>query len=54
MIPVIVRLEGTNATEAKKLLSDSGLTIIPADSMMDAAHKVVNAAHANQESTCQF
>ncbi len=43
-VPVVVRLEGTNSKEAKQLLKDSGVSIIPADSMQDAAKKVVNAA----------
>jgi len=43
-VPVVVRLDGTNASEAKQILSESGLSIIPADSMQEAADKVVNAA----------
>jgi len=43
-VPVVVRLEGTNAEEAKNILSESGLDIIPANDMKDAAQKVVNAA----------
>ncbi len=43
-VPVVVRLDGTNAKEAKEILSKSGLSIIPADSMKEAADKVVNAA----------
>lgn len=43
-VPVVVRLEGTNASEAKKILEQSGMDIIPADSMKDAAEKVVAAA----------
>ena len=43
-VPVIVRLEGTNAELAKKIISDSGLELIPADSMLDAAKKVVLAS----------
>ena len=42
-VPVIVRLQGTNAEEAKKLLSESDVSIIPADGMKDAAKKAVNA-----------
>ena len=41
---VIVRLEGTNCELAKKIISDSGLEILPADSMLDAAKKVVLAS----------
>ena len=43
-VPVIVRLEGTNAIEAKKILADSRVAIIPAESMQDAATKAVKAA----------
>ena len=45
-VPVIVRLEGTNAVEAKQILADSGVAIIPAESIQDAATKAVNAALA--------
>ena len=43
-IPVVVRLEGTNVARGRELLQDCGLAIIPADSLTDAAQKVVNAA----------
>tara|TARA_B100000131_G_C18008213_1_gene569360 strand:- start:281 stop:1075 length:795 start_codon:yes stop_codon:yes gene_type:complete len=43
-VPVVVRLEGTNSELAKQKISDSGLEIIPADSMLDAAIKVVKAS----------
>ena len=43
-VPVIVRLQGTNAEKAKKLLAESGLSIIPADGMKDAAEKAVKVA----------
>ena len=43
-VPVVVRLEGTNAEEAQSILEDSGVSIIPAKGMKDAAEKVVNAA----------
>ncbi len=41
--PLVVRLAGTNVDEGKKILSDSGLKIIPADNLDDAAVKIVNA-----------
>ena len=41
--PLVVRLAGTNVEEGKKILSDSGLKIIPADDLDDAALKIVNA-----------
>jgi len=43
-VPVVVRLEGTNCELAKKIISDSGLEILPSDSMLDAAKKVVLAS----------
>ena len=46
-VPVVVRLEGTNAQAAKTILSESGLAIISAGNMQDAASKVVNAALEN-------
>src|SRR3954466_2518114 len=43
-VPLVVRLEGTNVTEGKKLIADSGLPVITADDLGDAAQKVVAAA----------
>jgi succinyl-CoA synthetase beta subunit len=43
-VPLVVRLEGTNVDLGKKILADSGLPIISADNMGDAAEKVVAAA----------
>jgi len=43
-VPVVVRLEGTNADIAKDLLGNADLDIIPANSLADAAQKVVAAA----------
>ncbi len=43
-VPVVVRLEGNNAELGRKVLSDSGLNIIAASSLTDAAEKVVAAA----------
>ena len=42
-VPVIVRLSGTNANEAKEILSDSDVSVIPATGMKDAAEKAVKA-----------
>ena len=47
-VPVVVRLEGTNVDAGKKLLSDSKLSIIPADDLADAATKAVKAAGAKK------
>ena len=43
-VPVVVRLEGTNVDKGRKLLADSGLDIIAADDLTDAAKKAVAAA----------
>jgi succinyl-CoA synthetase beta subunit len=42
-VPLVVRLEGTNVDRGKKILSESGLAIIAADDLADAAKKVVKA-----------
>ena len=43
-VPLVVRLEGTNVSLGKKMLGESGLKIIAADDLADAAQKVVEAA----------
>ena len=43
-IPVVVRIEGTNAEQGRKLLAESGLAITAASDLTDAAKKVVAAA----------
>jgi succinyl-CoA synthetase beta subunit len=43
-VPVVVRLEGTNADKARAMLAQSGLAITPAEDLTDAARKVVAAA----------
>ncbi len=45
-VPLVVRLEGTNVELGKKILRDSGLNVIPADDLDDAAQKVVAAVKA--------
>jgi len=42
-IPLIVRLQGTNVAEAKRIMVDSGLRILSADDLDEAAQKAVNA-----------
>ena len=42
-VPLVVRLEGTNVELGKKMLATSGLDIIPADNLEDAAKKIVSA-----------
>jgi succinyl-CoA synthetase beta subunit len=45
-VPLVVRLEGTNVDLGKKILAESGLAIIPADDLADAAEKIVKAVKA--------
>ncbi|WGD28640.1 ADP-forming succinate--CoA ligase subunit beta [Ancylobacter sp. WKF20] len=42
-VPLVVRLEGTNVEEGKQIIRDSGLNVIPADDLDDAAQKIVKA-----------
>jgi succinyl-CoA synthetase beta subunit len=42
-VPLVVRLEGTNVAEGKAILANSGLPIVPADNLGDAAQKIVAA-----------
>ena len=42
-VPVIVRLEGTNVDQGRRMLAESGLDIVPADDLTDAARKAVAA-----------
>jgi succinyl-CoA synthetase beta subunit len=42
-VPLVVRLEGTNVALGKKIMAESGLPIISADNLADAAEKVVKA-----------
>jgi succinyl-CoA synthetase beta subunit len=44
----VVRLEGTNVDAGKKLIADSGLAVITADDLGDAAQKVVQAAKSRK------
>jgi len=43
-LPIVLRLEGTNVEQGREILRDSGLNFIVADTMKDAAEKVVSAA----------
>ena len=42
-VPLVVRLEGTNVDLGKQILRESGLNVIPADDLDDAAQKIVSA-----------
>ncbi|KAK7345746.1 hypothetical protein VNO77_16357 [Canavalia gladiata] len=44
-VPVIVRLEGTNVDQGKRILKESGMTLITAEDLDDAAQKAVKAAY---------
>lgn len=48
-VPLVVRLEGTNVQLGKDLMAQSGLPIIPADNLADAAEKVVKATKDAQK-----
>ncbi len=45
-VPLVVRLEGTNVDLGKKIINESGLNVIPADDLDDAAQKIVGAIRA--------
>ncbi len=45
-VPLVVRLEGTNVDKGKEILANSGMNIIPADDLDDAAQKIVAAVKA--------
>jgi len=42
-VPLVVRLEGTNVEEGKKIINESGLDVIAADDLKDGAQKIVKA-----------
>jgi len=44
-LPIVLRLEGTNVTEGKRILMESGLNFVVTDTMKEAAERVVAAAH---------
>jgi succinyl-CoA synthetase beta subunit len=48
-VPLVVRLQGTNVDQGRKILSESGLAIIPADTMAEAAEKIVRAVGVRRE-----
>jgi succinyl-CoA synthetase beta subunit len=45
-VPLVVRMEGTNVVEGKKILADSGIKVIAASDMADAAKRIVQAIAA--------
>jgi succinyl-CoA synthetase beta subunit len=48
-VPLVVRLEGTNVELGKKIIAQSGLDVLPADDLDDAAQKIVKAVQAVKE-----
>jgi malate-CoA ligase subunit beta len=49
-VPLVVRLAGTNIEEGRRILEESGLPIITAETLADAAEKVVAAWQNSQDS----
>jgi succinyl-CoA synthetase beta subunit len=47
-IPLVVRMQGTNVEIGKKILGDSGMAIIPAETMAEAAEKIVSAVRSKE------
>lgn len=47
-VPLVVRLQGTNVEKGKKLLAESGLNIVPADGLTEAAESIVKAVKGAQ------
>jgi succinyl-CoA synthetase beta subunit len=47
-VPLVVRLEGTNVKEGKKIIAESGLNVVSADDLDDAAQKVVKAVRGSK------
>ena len=43
-LPLVVRLQGTNSAEGRKLLEESGLNITPAETLQEAGERAVAAA----------
>ena len=43
-VPIIVRLQGTNVEAGRKILKESGMPLLPAEGLMEAADKAVAAA----------
>ncbi len=52
-VPIVVRLEGTNADRGKRILDESGMAIISASDMADGARKAVEAARAHAAETAK-
>ena len=46
-VPLVVRLEGTNVAKGKDIINKSGLNVIAADNLSEAAKKIVSAVKGN-------
>jgi succinyl-CoA synthetase beta subunit len=46
-VPLVIRLEGTNVDLGKKIIAESGLNVVAADDLDDAAQKIVKAVRGN-------
>jgi succinyl-CoA synthetase beta subunit len=46
-VPLVVRMQGTNVEQGRQILAESGLTIISAETMAEAAEKIVKAVQTN-------
>ena len=46
-VPLVVRLEGTNVEQGKQIIRESGLNVLPADDLDDAAQKIVKAVNGS-------
>ena len=49
-VPVVARLAGTNVEEGRRILHESGLPIVTADGLAEAAQAAVTALHGSRES----
>jgi succinyl-CoA synthetase beta subunit len=47
-VPLVVRMQGTNVEQGRQILAASGLTIISADTMAEAAEKIVKAVRSEE------
>jgi succinyl-CoA synthetase beta subunit len=47
-VPLVVRMQGTNVEQGRQILADSGLTIISAETMAEAAEKIVQAVRSKE------
>ena len=53
-VPLVVRLEGTNVELGKKIINESGLNVVSADDLDDAAKKIVRRVKGKPDFACRF